>query len=54
MDLAHDNPLEDQVADEERRKKIAKIRQALANGTYHVSAEQVADKLIEHMLGPRE
>ena len=39
--------------DEERLKKIAKLKQAVADGTYHVSAEEVADKLIEHMLEPK-
>jgi flagellar biosynthesis anti-sigma factor FlgM len=35
--------------DEERLQKIAKIKQAIADGTYHVSAQDVADKIIEHM-----
>ena len=30
-------------------KKIAKIKQAIADGTYHVSAQDVAEKIIEHM-----
>jgi anti-sigma28 factor (negative regulator of flagellin synthesis) len=41
------------VVDEERRKKIARLRQAVADGTYHVSAEDLADKLIAHMLEPK-
>jgi hypothetical protein len=45
--------LEDQLSDEERRKKIAKLKQAVADGTYHVSAEELADKLILHMLEPK-
>jgi flagellar biosynthesis anti-sigma factor FlgM len=35
--------------DEERLQKIAKIKQAIADGTYHVSAQEVARKIIEHM-----
>jgi flagellar biosynthesis anti-sigma factor FlgM len=35
--------------DEERLRKIAKIKQAIADGTYHVSAQDVAAKIIEHM-----
>ncbi len=34
--------------------KIEKIKKALADGTYSVSAEEVARKLIEHMLEPKE
>ncbi len=40
--------------DEARREKIEKLKKAVADGTYHVSAEEVADKLIEHMLEPNE
>jgi flagellar biosynthesis anti-sigma factor FlgM len=57
MDLS-DKPetvpsLDDTPSDEERRKKIAALRQAVAEGSYHVSAEQLADKLIDHMLEPK-
>jgi flagellar biosynthesis anti-sigma factor FlgM len=41
-------------SDEARREKIEKLKQAVADGTYHVSAEEVARKLIEHMLEPKE
>ena len=41
------------VVDEERLKKVARLKQAVADGTYHVSAEDLADKLIAHMLAPR-
>ncbi len=41
------------VIDEERLKKIARLKQAVADGTYHVSAEALADKLIAHMLEPK-
>lgn len=41
------------VIDEERLKKIASLKQAVADGTYHVSPEALADKLIEHMLEPK-
>ena len=40
--------------DEARREKIEKLKKAVADGTYNVSAEDVADKLIEHMLEPKE
>ncbi|MGA3227106.1 MAG: flagellar biosynthesis anti-sigma factor FlgM [Acidobacteriaceae bacterium] len=43
----------DLVTDEERRTRIAKLKQAVADGTYHVSAEELADKLIQHMLEPK-
>jgi hypothetical protein len=45
--------LNDHVIDEERRKKITKLKQAVADGTHHVSAEELADKLIQHMLEPK-
>jgi anti-sigma28 factor (negative regulator of flagellin synthesis) len=52
-----DNPaanlIDDQGVDEERLKKIARLKQAVADGTYHITAEQLADKLIEHMLEPK-
>lgn len=47
------NALDDHVIDEERLKKIARLKQSVADGTYHVSPEQLADKLIEHMLEPK-
>jgi anti-sigma28 factor (negative regulator of flagellin synthesis) len=57
MDLPDKPPAEsspeDNLTDEERRKKIAALRQAVADGSYHVSAEQLADKLIDHMLEPK-
>jgi anti-sigma28 factor (negative regulator of flagellin synthesis) len=48
-----ENPSPDQPLDPERLKKIEKLKQAVADGTYHVSAEDVARKLIEHMLQPK-
>jgi flagellar biosynthesis anti-sigma factor FlgM len=33
-----------------RSRKIARIRKAIADGSYDVSASDLADKLIEHML----
>jgi flagellar biosynthesis anti-sigma factor FlgM len=35
--------------DQERLRKIAKIKQAIADGTYHVSSQDIAQKIIEHM-----
>ena len=40
--------------DQARREKIEQLKKAVADGTYNVSAEKVADKLIKHMLGPKE
>jgi anti-sigma28 factor (negative regulator of flagellin synthesis) len=46
------NNLDD--VDEERLKKIAGIKHAIADGTYHISAQDVAEKIIEHMRGRNE
>ncbi len=40
--------------DDARREKIERLKKAVADGTYSVSAEELADKLIEHMLEPKE
>jgi flagellar biosynthesis anti-sigma factor FlgM len=40
--------------DQARREKIEQLKKAVADGTYNVSAEKVADKLIDHMLEPKE
>jgi anti-sigma28 factor (negative regulator of flagellin synthesis) len=45
---------DDVLTEEERKKKIAALRKAVTDGSYHVSAEQLADKLIDHMLEPKE
>jgi len=44
-----ESPIEDA-----RREKIEGLKKAVADGTYTVSAEEVARKLIEHMLEPKE
>jgi anti-sigma28 factor (negative regulator of flagellin synthesis) len=33
-------------------EKIANLKKAVEDGTYNVSAEELARKLIEHMLEP--
>ena len=42
----------DQSIDEARLNKIEKIKKALADGTYHVSAAEVARKIIDSMREP--
>jgi anti-sigma28 factor (negative regulator of flagellin synthesis) len=37
---------------EARTEKIANIKKALADGTYHVSAAEVARKVIDNMREP--
>jgi anti-sigma28 factor (negative regulator of flagellin synthesis) len=44
-----ESPIEDA-----RREKIEGLKKAVADGTYTVSAEEVARKLIEQMLEPKE
>ena len=52
--LANDSLLLiDDPVDEERLKKISRLKQAVADGTYRVSAEDLADKLIAHLLEPK-
>ena len=36
-----------------RREKIARLKKSIADGTYQISSEDVARKVIEHMLGPK-
>ena len=40
--------------DDARREKIESLKKAVADGTYTVTAEEVARKLIEHMLEPKK
>ncbi len=40
--------------DPARREKIAAIKKAVEDGTYRVSSDDVAQKLIEHMLQPKK
>jgi flagellar biosynthesis anti-sigma factor FlgM len=42
----------DQSMDEARVKKIENIKKALADGTYHVSAAEVARKILATMREP--
>jgi flagellar biosynthesis anti-sigma factor FlgM len=42
----------DQSMDEARRSKIENIKKALADGTYHVSAAEVARKILDTMQEP--
>jgi flagellar biosynthesis anti-sigma factor FlgM len=42
----------DKTMDEARTEKIANIKKALAEGTYHVSASDVAGKIIDKMEVP--
>jgi anti-sigma28 factor (negative regulator of flagellin synthesis) len=54
MDLPTTPPSVDETnLDEQRRKKIAELKKAVTDGTYHVPADQLADKLIDHMLDPK-
>jgi hypothetical protein len=45
--------LVDDEIDPKRREKVEKIKQALADGTYRISNEDVARKVIEHMRAPK-
>ena len=42
----------DQTMDEARTEKIAKIKKAVDDGTYHVSAAEVARKIVDAMQEP--
>jgi flagellar biosynthesis anti-sigma factor FlgM len=42
----------DESMDEARKSKIENIKKALADGTYHVSAAEVARKIIDNMREP--
>jgi anti-sigma28 factor (negative regulator of flagellin synthesis) len=40
--------------DDLRREKIESLKKAVDDGTYSVSAEEVARKVMEHMLEPKD
>jgi flagellar biosynthesis anti-sigma factor FlgM len=42
----------DKPMDEARSNKIENIKKALADGTYHVSAAEVARKILDNMQEP--
>jgi anti-sigma28 factor (negative regulator of flagellin synthesis) len=42
----------DKSMDQARVEKLLKIKKALADGTYQVSAAEVARKIIDHMQEP--
>jgi anti-sigma28 factor (negative regulator of flagellin synthesis) len=42
----------DRSMDDGRLEKIARIKKALADGTYHVSAADVARNILDHMQEP--
>ena len=39
--------------DAARKQKIAALKESVQNGTYRISSDDVARKLIEHMLRPK-
>jgi anti-sigma28 factor (negative regulator of flagellin synthesis) len=45
--------IDDNATDEVRLEKIASLTKAVADGTYKVSDEEVARKIIESMLEPK-
>jgi anti-sigma28 factor (negative regulator of flagellin synthesis) len=51
---SNDNAPDGNPIDHERLEKIERIKKAIADGTYRVSAEEVARKVIEHMLEPKD
>jgi hypothetical protein len=42
----------DKTLDEARAAKIANIKKAIVEGTYHVSAAEVAHRIIDHIDDP--
>lgn len=47
-------PAEVSAGDEVRQDKVDRLKQALQNGTYRISSDDVARKLIEHMIRPKD
>ncbi len=44
--------VDDKAVDLERQEKLAKLKKSLDDGTYRVSPEEVARKVIEYMRKP--
>jgi anti-sigma28 factor (negative regulator of flagellin synthesis) len=46
--------VDDKVVDVERQEKLARLKKSLDDGTYRVSTEEVARKVIEYMRKPKD
>ena len=45
--------VDDKAVDPERQEKLARLKKSLDDGTYRVSSEEVARKVIEYMREPK-
>jgi anti-sigma28 factor (negative regulator of flagellin synthesis) len=50
----HEPLLAPNSVEDARREKIEKLKRSIADGTYRISNEEVARKLIDHMLEPKD